>query len=310
MIRPRVLSLAAAIALLTASLRGADETFPVIHNEPITVRIVGGINGMPLSNLHLVLVSGYDQNDLHNQLYREDVLTDAFGNARLPKQLANLPWLQVWIGSMPLCQSKPRQASFSVELIRRDGLSAPNLCGAVSAQNTPGVFTVFVKNKAEKLHKGVSISVGLPLTQSPIPTQPANSTAEATLAIVSLAAAPETVVSDVAPVEAPVEAAPKASSITQDAAPAPVISPTSASVIVPIKTVVHLQSRRVAVRPALHRSRSLPAACSAQPPAEDRRRAAQPRKTPTSAAHRSKPLAGVRVAAEKPARPAASEKRE
>src|ERR1039457_4384758 len=97
MIRPLALSLAAGAALLTATLNGAAETFPVVHNEPITVRILGGKDGQPLAHLHLVLLAGYDPSDLHDQLFRAEVLTDDHGLVKVPKQLANLPWLQVWV---------------------------------------------------------------------------------------------------------------------------------------------------------------------------------------------------------------------
>ena len=149
LIRPLSLSLAAGIALLTATLCCADETFPVVHNEPITVRILGGKDGQPLAHLHLVLLAGYDQGDLHGQLYRAELLTDAHGQVHLPKQLANLPWLQVWVAKKQLCQANPRGESFSVELIRRDGVSAPNLCGTATVEDAPGVFTVFVKSKEQ-----------------------------------------------------------------------------------------------------------------------------------------------------------------
>jgi hypothetical protein len=137
------------MALLTVTLNGAAETFPVVHNEPITVRILGGKDGQPLAHLHLVLLGGYEQSDLHDQLYRVEVLTDIHGEARLPRQLANLPWVQVWVATKPLCQASPRKDSFSVELIRRDGLSAPNRCGTATVEDVPGVFTVFVKGKAK-----------------------------------------------------------------------------------------------------------------------------------------------------------------
>ena len=150
MLRPLALSFAAVVALLTATLNGVAETFPEAHNEPITVRILGGKNGQPLVHMHLVLLAGYDQKDMHDQLYRAEMLTDAYGHARLPKQLANLPWLQVWVTKKPLCQAKPRGDSFSVELIRRDGLSAPNRCGTATVEDVPGVFTIFVKGKAKE----------------------------------------------------------------------------------------------------------------------------------------------------------------
>lgn len=159
MIRPLALSLAAGLALVTASLSGATqsvqtsgayESFPVVHREPITIRILSGKSGQPLPHLHLLLIGGYDQRDLHAQLFRAEALTDALGQARLDGQLANLPWLQVWVNKKPLCQADPRRASFSVERIRRDGLSSPNRCGVVAVEDAPGVFTVFVQSKEKK----------------------------------------------------------------------------------------------------------------------------------------------------------------
>lgn len=114
MIRPLALSLAAGLALAAAPCRGADEIFPAMHSEPITVRILNGKNGQPLAHLHLILIGGYDQRDLHGQLFREEALTDAQGQARLSGQLANLPWLQVWVNKKPLSRpTRPGPASAS-----------------------------------------------------------------------------------------------------------------------------------------------------------------------------------------------------
>lgn len=148
MIRPLTVSLAAGLAALTATASVAGESFPVVHDEAITVRILSGKNGQPLARLHLTLIAGYDQSDLREELFREEALTDEQGQARLSNQLANLPWLQVWVNRKPLCQANPRRARFSVELIRRDGLSAPNRCGEATVEEKPGVFTVFVKSKS------------------------------------------------------------------------------------------------------------------------------------------------------------------
>jgi hypothetical protein len=304
MIRPLAFSLA-TFALSAAALCRADETFPVVHSEPITIRILSGKNGLPLSNLHLLLVGGYDQSDLHDQLFREDALTDTFGKVRLSNQLTNLPWLQVWVSKMPLCQSNPRKTSFSVELIRRDGLSAPNLCGPVSAENSPGVFTVFVKNRAKTLHKGVSITLGLPWMQAPKTAPAAPSAVEAASPIVSPPPTPAATVA--APAAAPGEAAAKASPITPPATPAPNLSAANTPAVVPAKTAAPPHVRRVIAKRTTHRTKPTPPACSAQPPAAKPAHAARsesdahpPRKTVVSATRHSKPLAGVRLAVKTP----------
>ncbi len=145
MIRPLALSFAAGLALLTATANCAVESFPVVHNDPIVVRILSGVDGRPLAHLHLLLIAGYDRRDLRDQLFRQETLTDARGQAQLSHQMENLPWLQVWVDKKLLCQARPRQASFSVEEIRSFGLSAPNRCGTVTVEDSPGVFTVFVQ---------------------------------------------------------------------------------------------------------------------------------------------------------------------
>lgn len=136
-----------ALALSAAAWAASGEDFPVNHRDVITVRVLNGRNGKPLGPLHLTLIGGYDEQDLRDQFYREEVITDAHGQVQLSRQLENLPWLQVWVQKKKLCQAKPRAVSFSVDLIRRDGLSTPNHCGLATVEDAPGVFTVYVKGK-------------------------------------------------------------------------------------------------------------------------------------------------------------------
>lgn len=325
MIRPLSLSLA-AIALSATALCRAGETFPEVHSDPITVRIVSGKNGQPLSNLHLTLVGGYDRSDFHEQLYREEVLTDLFGKVRLSNQLANLPWLQVWVKSMPLCQSNPRKDSFSVELIRRDGLSAPNLCGPVTAQDAPGVFTVFVKNRAKNLKKGASIEVGMPVAPASTPAPVVVSAVQASAPIVPHTVTPEAVPAAAAPAQTQAEVAPKAEPIAP--APLPIFPAVSRSPIIRTKYGVHHQAMRVAAKRTARRARLVPVACSVQPPAARTKPkpAAKPnskstppakeesqkqeQNAPISASNRSKPLAGHRMTVDTPAHPTAAKKQE
>ncbi|MGD0802377.1 MAG: hypothetical protein ABR906_13785 [Terracidiphilus sp.] len=286
MVRPLALSLAAGLALASAALSRADETFPVVHREPITVRILSGENGQPLAHLHLILLGGYDQHDLRRQLYREERLTDAHGQTRLSNQLANLPWLQVWVNKKPLCQANPRAASFSVELIRRDGLSAPNRCGIATVVDAPGVFTVFVKGEDENaLMKLIGVAstrptpapaagpAAIPATLPPahIANQAIQPTPHPPLAEVVLVAPAlvslETVLEAPAPVSAP--------------APAPITASVSATASVPVKAQARIPVRRVAIKPVVHhakpvahratpvahKARLLPIACAVRPPA-------------------------------------------
>jgi hypothetical protein len=134
-----------AIALLAASTARADETFPVVHTDLITIHILDGVSGQPLVHAHVQLLGGYDQNDIDRRIWLEELLTDEQGDVQLSNQLANLPFLAVRVEKAPLCQSET--GSFSVERMRRDGLSASNRCGIATVENAPGEFAVFVKGK-------------------------------------------------------------------------------------------------------------------------------------------------------------------
>jgi hypothetical protein len=139
--------LGSRLLLLAAQVRGADETFPVVHNDPITIRILDGTDGRPLAHAHLSLVAGYNQRDHHLEMWHEDALTDDHGRARFPDALANLPFLQIRVAKQHICQPDSGSATFNVDRIRRDGLSTANRCGTATVEDAPGVFTVFVKIK-------------------------------------------------------------------------------------------------------------------------------------------------------------------
>jgi hypothetical protein len=249
MISPRKLVLPAALVLLAAPLCLAHEIFPVVHYEPITVRILSGESGRPLAYSHLILIGGYDRTDMHEQFFREEALTDAVGRAHISGQLANLPWLQVWVNRKPLCQTNPRKASFSVELIRRDGLSAPNHCGTFTVQDAPGIFTVFVKSKSKNTPAQASLEAPEPhanpqvVASAPAMEAPAQAVAQSAAPAAVAVPAPPAVQS------APVEAAPPAHKDAAALSTPAAIAPAAPSIVQPHRTVAH-----AAVRPSAHRA--------------------------------------------------------
>jgi hypothetical protein len=127
---------------------GAAESFPDVHREAISIRVVDGKNGQPVAHAQLRLVAGYSQRDLHLEMWHGEVLTDDRGKARLPDELANLPLLEITVAKRHVCLGGSHVNGFSVERIRRDGLSTANACGTVTVEDAPGVFTVFVKSKS------------------------------------------------------------------------------------------------------------------------------------------------------------------
>ena len=148
--RIRTILFAIAIALLASAVCLADEVFPVVHREPIVVRLLDGKSGKPQARVHVILTAGYDRRDLALGMWREEVVTDAEGKVRLSDTLRNLPLLRVDILQRHACSTGTANAAISVELVRRDGLSGANRCGFAPADNAPGVLTLFVRGKNSK----------------------------------------------------------------------------------------------------------------------------------------------------------------
>jgi hypothetical protein len=288
MLKPIAFVLAAVLALLAAPAKADNETFPVTHNEPITVRILNGKSGQPLAHIHLILIGGYDQGEIADHLWQEEMLTDEQGRVRLSAQLANLPRIQVELLNGKLCQVKPESVSFSVERIRRDGLSAPNRCGIATVQDAPGIFTVFVKNKVKG--KGTKTAPLTPGNKSPKPVTVASS---------NQPAPPQPALSVAF---APLEALPIAT------LPLPVEAPQPDAIALPSAPIrTGIQPRQALRRRHAHRQRRASTVCQVPAPAA---------KTPTEEA-KSKHTATAKpepatAATRKPANPkhkAAAEKR-
>lgn len=122
------------------------ESFPVEHREPLTVRVLNGKSGQPLVHLQLTLSAGYTGGDIEKRLWRDEVVTDAAGEARIPWVLGDLPFLQVRVAKAKLCEGK---AIYAVEWIRGEGLNAPDHCGFVTVAEAPAVLVVFARGNAE-----------------------------------------------------------------------------------------------------------------------------------------------------------------
>jgi hypothetical protein len=137
---------AVAITLLLGTITCmADEVFPVVHKDSITVRVLDGRDGKPQAWAHIVLVGGYDHRDLSRQQWRQEALTDGTGLVHLSSELINLPWLRLDVLHARACGADTEPDALSVERIRTEGLSSANRCGRVSAADAPGVFTIFVE---------------------------------------------------------------------------------------------------------------------------------------------------------------------
>jgi len=166
-----------ALLLGNGAAGRADEVFPEVHKEAITVRVLDGKSGEPLAHAHLTLLGGYDNHDLKLGMWREEELTNQKGEVKLANGLANLPYLQVWVGGHGLCHGSPGKARFNVTRMRNEGLSAPNRCGTFVVEDAPGIFTVFVKGRKPakdaaakaKVASGATAAHGTAIVYAPVP---------------------------------------------------------------------------------------------------------------------------------------------
>ena len=162
-------SCSASAFVLLAATAAAAEVFPVVHNEPIAVRVLDGKDGKPQPRAHVILVAGYDRRDLALGLWTEEAITDASGLVLLSDVLRNLPLLRVDVLKRRSCQADAADAAFSVERVRRDGLSTVDRCGTIAAEDTPGVFTVYVRGGKASTKAGPNQPGAAPPTKA---TQP------------------------------------------------------------------------------------------------------------------------------------------
>jgi len=132
---------------LARMVSGAAEVFPVVHNQPIVLRVVDGKAGRPQPGRHVVLSGGYDLRDLRLGEWQEEAVTNGEGTVLLSNELRNLPYLRVEVLKSHPCERGARQSAYSVERIRAAGQSGANRCGTVVVAEEPGFLTVFVKGK-------------------------------------------------------------------------------------------------------------------------------------------------------------------
>lgn len=139
------IGLGLALWALGILFEAVGESFPVEHREPITVRVLGGGSGRPQPHARLMLAAGYDQRDIEQRFWQDEVVTDEAGLVRLPQAISELPFLRVTGKHIHLC---PATSMFNVERIRRDGLNAANRCGSLQVPVAPRVVVLFAKDNA------------------------------------------------------------------------------------------------------------------------------------------------------------------
>jgi hypothetical protein len=158
----------AALALLASASR-SQNSLPVLHREPVTIRILNGKDGAPLAHVHVVFVAGYDDQDLRLGLWSEEAITNAKGQASLPDSLKNFSFVAVWVAKRKLCAQHGHALGADLDNVRNQGLSTTNRCGNLMFADKPGVLTVFAQAHAEDLPSPIAPFVAPAAKPAPAP---------------------------------------------------------------------------------------------------------------------------------------------
>jgi hypothetical protein len=119
-------------------------------SQTVTLKIVNGITGKPLTNQRLVVFAGKNADDVRFQKHVYDLKTDTSGLASLTVDDSDLKRIQVWADFQHLCQATPNFRSFDLAEIASTGLSTPNDCGSITLKITPGTLTIFSRPRTKR----------------------------------------------------------------------------------------------------------------------------------------------------------------
>jgi len=111
--------------------------------QDITVRVLDGRNGNPMTHQHILIFSGLSTETVKQ--HGTDITTDKDGVGTLTINPIENKLLQVFVDGHALCYPNPNQSSFKVDEIIANGLATPNNCSNLVRETSPGHFIVFAR---------------------------------------------------------------------------------------------------------------------------------------------------------------------
>jgi hypothetical protein len=111
----------------------------------VVLCLLDGKNGKSIGNEHLLVFYGTTAEDVHAEKNHRDLRTDINGKSVLTLDDSSILLIQVFSDGHILCQQKSNTDSYSVEQIKRTGLSTQNTCGPVHRENTPDQFVIYAR---------------------------------------------------------------------------------------------------------------------------------------------------------------------
>ncbi len=110
----------------------------------LKVRVLNGKSGIAVSHARIIIFGGLSQEDVRLHSTEYDGQTDKAGLAVINLQ-DRTKFVQVWVDGYILCQDRPNFKSYGMTKISAGGVSAPNTCGKLTVDNSPGIFVVYAR---------------------------------------------------------------------------------------------------------------------------------------------------------------------
>jgi hypothetical protein len=111
----------------------------------IVIQVVDGRNGKPIPREHVLVFQGATAEDIRALNSHADLQTDANGVALLTIEDPSISLILVSVDWHIVCEEKPNTKTYSIEEIKRTGLSTQNKCGLLVRKNEPDHFVVFAR---------------------------------------------------------------------------------------------------------------------------------------------------------------------
>ena len=128
----------------------AFATFGVAQQNSITIQVIDGKSGNPVSDARVLVFTGDTVTNLRTHKGSKEAHTNQQGLAIIPIDPETTKWIQPWVDWKHQCSENPNEVHIEVEQIKQTGVQGNNACGKATQLAIPGRLTLFVRNMTLK----------------------------------------------------------------------------------------------------------------------------------------------------------------
>ncbi len=137
-----LLSIVGMGAIITPLQQAAH---PVQTGSKITIHVLDGKSGKPISNEHLLIFLTNDKGV--PQTEHIDRRTDTDGLVVLSSKDVPFRFIQVWVDWHVLCVKRPNSVVYAISEVLEQGIISQDECGGIKVQPEPGDLYIFARSR-------------------------------------------------------------------------------------------------------------------------------------------------------------------